>query len=465
MMKEKLKFKMPHALVIMVMIIILAAILTWLIPAGKYMRLANADGVKVVNPASFHYVPRAPVSFLRIPLMIVKSLIQKSDLMYGVIFAGAAFHMIAKSGVMQVAVGRISRNFKDKGYLFVPVMTTFFALICTTLAVNQFIAFAPIMVTLAVSMGMDSIVGAAIILLGGAVGFSTSGLHISTAILAQQLADVPTYSGIPFRVVCFVIFLIVTNLYLVRYARKISREPEVSPMYDLDQKREGTVVAIDSFGPMDWRKYSILGILILSLVLLIYGNSVLHWDLKEVVALFMVLAVVEGALSGLSPSQIASEFIVGSKTMLGAAFLIGMAGTISSVMETGRIIDTVIYLVAGGLQHVPEFLLGPAMFIANVLINCVIVSGSGQAAAVMPIMTPLADIIGLTRQTAILAYTFGDGFCNYVLPHSSALMGILGAANIPYDRWMKFMGKLFLIWLLTGSILCSIAQWIHYGPI
>ena len=151
--------------------------------------------------------------------------------------------------------------------------------------------------------------------------------------------------------------------------------------------------------------------------------------------------------------------------MLGAAFLIGLAGTIGSVLKTGRIIDTVIYLAAGGLQHVPEFLLGPAMFIANILINCVIVSGSGQAAAVMPIMTPLADIIGLTRQTAILAYTFGDGFCNYVLPHSSALMGILGPANIPYDRWMKFMGRLFLIWLLTGSILCSIAQAIHYGPI
>lgn len=464
-MKGKLKFKMPHALVIMVTIIILAAVLTWIIPAGEYTRMANGAGVKVVNPTSFHYVSKAPVNFLKIPLMIVQSLIQKIDLMYTVIFAGAAFHMIAKSGALQVAVGKISQKFQNKGYLFVPVMTTIFALICTTQAVNHFIAFAPIMVTLAVSMGMDSIVGASIILLGGAIGFSTAGLNINTAILAQKLADVPTYSGLSFRALCFVVFLIVTNLYLVHYARKISKEPEVSPMYDLDQKREGSELALDSFGQMDWRKYGILAVLALSLFLLIYGNSVLHWDLKEDAALFIVLAVIEGALLGLSPSQIASEFVVGSKTMLGAAFLIGLAGTIGSVLKTGKIIDTVIFLAAGALQHVPEFLLGPAMFIANVLINCVIVSGSGQAAAVMPIMTPLADIIGLTRQTAILAYTFGDGFCNYVLPHSSALMGILGAANIPYDRWMKFMGKLFLIWLLTGSLLCSIAQWIHYGPI
>ena len=115
------------------------------------------------------------------------------------------------------------------------------------------------------------------------------------------------------------------------------------------------------------------------------------------------------------------------------------------------------------LNHVPRFLLGPAMFLVNVLVNLVIVSGSGQATAVMPIMAPLADLVGITRQTSVLAFTFGDGFCNYVLPHSSALMGILGAANIPYDRWMKFMWKLFLIWLLLGSVLCSIAQIIGYG--
>lgn len=236
-MEGKPKFKMPHALVIMATIIIFAAILTWIVPAGEYARIANGDGVKVVDPSSFHYVSRAPVNFLKIPLMIVQSLIQKINLMYTVIFAGAAFHMIAKSGALQVAVGRISERFQDKGYLFVPVMTTIFALICTTQAVNHFIAFAPIMVTLALSMGMDSIVGVSIILLGGAIGFSTAGLNINTAILAQKLADVPTYSGLPFRALCFVVFLIVTNLYLVHYARKISRKPTASPMYELDKKK------------------------------------------------------------------------------------------------------------------------------------------------------------------------------------------------------------------------------------
>lgn len=457
------KFKMPHALVIMVIIILLATVLTWIVPAGKFVRVENTEGVKVVDPTSFTYIDATPVSLLKVPLMIVESLISKIDLMYTVIFAGAAFHMIAKSGALQVLVGSTAGKFRKKAYLFVPVMTTAFAVICSTQAVNHFIAFAPIMVTIAIGMGMDSIVGAAIILLGGAVGFSTAGLNVNTAVLAQKIAEVPVYSGLGYRAVCFVVFLIVTNLYLARYAKKVSANPTLSPVYEIDQKREDKAVDLASFGKMDWRKVCILLVLLASLVGLIVGNTKLGWDLEEYAALFLVVAIVEGFLLGLTPSQIASEFVTGSKGMLGAAFLIGFAGTIASVLKAGNVIDTIIFASSNLLNHVPKFLLGPAMFLVNVLVNFVIVSGSGQATAVMPIMAPLADLIGITRQTAVLAFTFGDGFCNYILPHSSALMGILGAANIPYDRWMKFMWKLFLIWLGVGCVMCSIAQFIGYG--
>ena len=457
------KFKMPHALVIMVMIILLAVVMTWIVPAGQFARIENAEGVKVVDPTSFQYLESSPVSLLKVPKMIVESLISKIDLMYTVIFAGAAFHMIAKSGALQVLVGSTAGQFRGKAYLFVPVMTAAFAVICTTQAVNHFIAFAPVMVVIAMGMGFDSIVGVAIILLGGAIGFSTAGLNINTAVLAQKLAEVPVYSGLRYRAVCFVVFLIVTCLYLVNYARKISKNPELSPVYDIDQGREERVVDLTAFGKMDWRKICILLVLLLSLVSLIVGNTKLGWDLEEYAALFLVVVIVEGLLLGLTPSQIASEFINGCKTMLGAAFLIGFAGTIASVLKAGGIIDTIIFASSNMLNHVPRFLLGPAMFLVNVLVNLVIVSGSGQATAVMPIMAPLADLVGITRQTSVLAFTCGDGFCNYVLPHSSDLMGILGAANIPYDRWMKFMWKLFLIWLLLGSVLCSIAQIIGYG--
>jgi uncharacterized ion transporter superfamily protein YfcC len=150
--------------------------------------------------------------------------------------------------------------------------------------------------------------------------------------------------------------------------------------------------------------------------------------------------------------------------MLSAAIIIGLAQSISTIMTDGKIIDTVVHGLAAALNAVPAILQGPAMLVANTIINVFLTSGSGQAAAVMPIMTPLADLIGMTRQTAILAFNFGDGFCNYILPTSTALMGIISASNIPYDRWMKFMWKMFLVWMITGAILLIIAQLIHLGP-
>ena len=201
-----------------------------------------------------------------------------------------------------------------------------------------------------------------------------------------------------------------------------------------------------------------------SLILIVYGGIKLDWDMSETASVFLALAVIEGVLGGFGPSAISKEFLEGCKKMLGAAFIIGMAQAISSIMNAGHITDTVVHALANGLNFVPTILLGPAMLLANTIINVFLTSGSGQAAAVIPILAPLADLVGVTRQTALLSFNFGDGFCNYVLPTSTALMGIISAVNIPYDRWMKFMWKLFLIWLAVGSVLLMIAQAIHLGP-
>lgn len=150
--------------------------------------------------------------------------------------------------------------------------------------------------------------------------------------------------------------------------------------------------------------------------------------------------------------------------MVGAALIIGLARAVSGVLSAGLIMDTTIHALSILMSKLPRLLIGPAMYIANIIINGFITSGSGQASAVMPIFAPLADMIGITRQTSVLAFNFGDGFCNYILPTSTALMGTLGVTNIPYDRWMKFMGKLFLIWVAVGSILLVGAQLINLGP-
>lgn len=462
--KTKKAFKMPHTFVIIISLILFATLMTWIIPAGQYVRVENAAGMKVIDPMQFSFIDRTPINPFLVPLYIVEAMISRIDLMLVILFSGGAFDMISKSGALHSAVAKVAKVFQNKLYIFIPIMTTIFALICTTQGVNQFIAFAPVIVLITLAMGLDSITGAAIILLGGAVGFSTGTLNPSTTIVAQEIAELPTFSGIGFRAICFVVFLIITNIYLVRYAVRIKKDPTLSPMYDLDMHNEQKDTDIDSFGAMNLRKSLILIALVASLAAIVYGSVQMDWDMPEIAAMFIGLAVIVGFIGGETPSSMSKIFVDGCKKMLTAAIIIGLATTIANVMKDGNIVDTVVYGLAGMLQHTPKLLLAPAMYIANTLTNLVLVSGSGQAAAIMPIMIPVSDLLGVTRQTSVLAFNFGDGFCNYILPHSTALMGIISAVNIPYDRWMRFMWKMFLIWAAVSCIMITIAQAMNYGP-
>ncbi len=457
---KKKTFKMPHTLVIIFVIILAAVLLTWIIPAGGYDRVQDAvTGKKLVDPASFHYVDRTPVNPLSIMQHVVAGFSGSIDLILVILFAGGAFHMVTESGALQASVAKLARRFSNRLYIFIPLLSLVFTLIATTQGVNLFIPFVPITLMLSYALGLDSIVGVSIILLGGAVGFSTGTLQISTTLLAQEIAGLAPYSGIGYRFICLVVFYVVTNIYLIRYAMKIQKTPQLSPMYDLDQQNEmKTNADLDSFGSMTWHRWAILSALVLTLAIIVYGGLKLDWEMANFAAMFLWLTVVVGLLDNKNASAIAKGLVAGCKTMLGAALIIGMARSIALILTAGGIIDTIVHALAGLLNVVPSFLQAPVMFIINIIINVFITSGSGQAVVVMPLFLPVADLVGMTRQTAILAFNFGDGFCNYILPTSTALMGLIGAANVPYDRWMKFMWKLFLIWTVVGCIMVGIAH-------
>lgn len=462
---KKKGFTMPHTFVILLVIILFAVVLTWVIPSGEYARVEDpVSGKKVVDASAFSYVENVHVSLLDVPSLIIKAFSANADLIMLILLSGAAIHMLTASGALQALVATIVRRFSNRIEVFIPLLMLVFALICTTQAVNTFIGFAPITVMLAMSLGLDSIVGVGIILLGGAIGFSTGTLNVSTTLVAQKIAELPNYSGIGYRWVCFVVFYVITCLWLVRYAKKIQKNPELSPMYDLDKNSEFKNASLDEFGTLDTRKVLSIIALVIALVVIVYGCINLDWDFAEQSAVFLVLAVIVGLIAGFDANKICAEFMDGTKKMLSAAFIIMFARAIGSVLSAGVITDTIVHSMAVMLTGLPAALLGVGMLIANTLINVVLTSGSGQAAAVMPIMIPLSDLLGVTRQTCILSFNFGDGFCNYILPTSTALMGILGAANVPYDRWMRFMWKMFAIWLGVGAVLVVIAQLIQYGP-
>lgn len=463
---KKAKKEIPNTILIILIIIVAACVLTWVIPAGKYVRVENAAGVKVIDPSQFAYVDRTPVSLLNIPNHIVSGFKSGIALFLCIAFSGGAFRFVNLSGALQSMIAKVVKKYSDKIWVFIPLLTMIFTIVCTAKGVNTFIPFAPILVMIAQAMGLDAIVGVGIILLGGAVGFSTGTINTTTTAVAQELAGLPLFSGLSYRAFSLVVFAIVTNIYLVRYALKIKKNPESSYMYGYEagNGEKYDEKSLDSFGPMDKKKWMILITLIGTLGVLVGGSLKFGWGMEEMAAGYIWMAAIMAIILRMSPNQAVDEFFKGMKMMLVAASIVCVAKAVSSVLSAGTIIDTIIYGLSHILNVVPTILQGPAMYIINIIVNIFITSGSGQAAVIIPIVAPLADMIGLTRQAAVLAFNFGDGFCNYILPTSSALMGILSMGNVPYDRWMKFMWKLFLIWVLVGSILMVGAQVIHLGP-
>ena len=463
--KKRFKLTLPSTLVIMMIMVLIAWALTWIIPAGTFDFVENESGTSVIDPSSFHYVDRARISLFSLPGYIINGFISSIDMGVMILFAGGAFGMIIQSGALQSALSKVIKRFSNRAVVFVPILFVVFACLMTNQTLKNFIAFAPIFVIVCLSLGLDSMTGAAIMILGVGCGYSTGALQTVSTAVAQNIAGLPVFSGLGYRLFCFVVCLIPTGFMLIRYVRKIQKDPTASYTYDLDQNHPlHTNTDFDSFGPVDLRKGLILVALAVAIVTMAFGAIKFKWGYTEFSIVFMLLGIVTGILAGWGPSKIGDSFEKGCITMLDAWFITAFAIPIANLLTDGNIINTIVYAICGVFQYVPTFLQGGVMFLANAIINIFLVSGSGQAAAVMPIMLPVADAIGMTRQTAVLAFNFGDGFTNWIVPTNNVLLAALAAANVPFGRWVKFAWKIMVMWIILGVILMAGAQLINYGP-
>lgn len=461
----KKKFTFPDTYVIIVIMMIIAVGLTWIIPSGQFERVKDEVSKQmVVVQGTFQYIESSPISFLKVPLYIMKGLAKASNIIFLVLIVGGAFNIIIETGMFQSFASKMTKLFSNKEVLIIPAFSTIFALACTTMGVNTFIGFAPIGVIIARNIGYDAIVGVAMVCLGGAIGFSTGTFNPFTTGVAQSIAGLPLFSGLGYRFFCLVVFLIVTNIYIIWYAKRVKQDIRNSVVYDLEMEDKKVNTAEEKFDKVEGKHYLVLLIVITCFSFLVYGSQNWKWGLPENAAIFIWMGVLSGFAYGFGPSKIAAEFTKGSRKLVYGALMVGMANGIGIVLADGKILDTTVLFLGNLLVDLPRFLQAAGMFLMQLIINGLITSGSGQAAATMPIMLPVADIIGMTKQTAVLAFNFGDGLSNYVLPTSSALMGFIAMVGISYDKWMKFMWKLFAIWLVVGSILVIIANTIHYGP-
>ena len=314
----------------------------------------------------------------------MKGLAKASDIVFLVIIVGGAFNIIIETGMFQSFAGRLTKVFSNKEVLIIPAFSTIFALACTTMGVNTFIGFAPIAVIIARSIGYDAIVGVSMVALGGAIGFSTGTFNPFTTGVAQSIAGLPIFSGVGYRFICLVAFLIVTNIYIIWYAKKVKANPEASVVYEMEQENKKVEVSEKQHDKIEGRHYLVLLIVIACFVLLVYGSQNWKWKLQENAAMFLWMGVLSGFAYGFGPSKIAEEFTKGAKKLVYGALMIGMANGISLILADGKILDTTVQYLGGLLVVLPSHAQAAGMFLMQLLINGLITSGSGQAAATMP---------------------------------------------------------------------------------
>ena len=450
--KQKKKWKTPHTFVILVAIIIIAAIATYLIPAGEFTRFKDAaTGKTLVEAGSYHRIASNPLNPLLIPSAIYTGIVKSASTITFMLIIGGAFEVITSTGALTALCKKLSKTFSKHKYAVIPVFLTLFSIFGFTMGMSsEVMIFVPIGITLALFLGLDKVTGTAMIALGAAVGFTAGILNPFNVGVAQDIAELPLFSGMAYRIVILVILLVATSAYIIIYAKKVAANSEKSVIYGIQEDTEYTFEDVSD--SISKSQIAVLVIMAAGFGILIYGLSKKGWYFEEMSGLFIFMGIACGLVSGYGPSRIAKEFGNGAKGIVVGCLIIGIARTVEVILSDAKILDTIVYGIVNIVNVMPGSIKAVGMFICQSLINCVIVSGTGQAAVTMPLMVPVSDLVGISRQTAVLAFQLGDGFSNSVLPMSSSLMGYLAVSKIPYSKWLKFMMPLFLIWTAVGCL-------------
>jgi uncharacterized ion transporter superfamily protein YfcC len=444
--------------------IIIMAILTYIIPAGQFARI-DVEGRTVVDPTSYSSVESNPATLFDVFKAVPKGLGAAQSIVFFIFIVGGSFNIITQTGAIEAGISKMALSLKGKEKLLIPLIVFVFSIGGGTIGMaEETIVFIPIGIALARALGYDALVGTAIVSLGAAVGFTSGFMNPFTVGVAQGIAEIPLFTGIGLRLVIWVCSLILVIAYIARYANKIKNNPELSIVYDLEKEEKHKVIDLSDVMQLTKQHVMVLLVFVLGMTLLIFGVFKFGWYITEIAAIFIAMGIVAGFVGGMNANQIATEFILGAKEMTTGAIVVGVARGMLVIMESGLILDSIVSGLASAITMLPKSISAVGMLIVQSLINFFIPSGSGQAATTMPIMTPLADVIGLTRQTAVLAYQFGDGISNSIIPTSGVLLATLSVAKIKYDSWVKFVWPLILLWTLMAAVFMVIATVINYGP-
>jgi len=526
------KGKVPHTYVIVFSIILISAMLTWIIPAGKYIKETKLLHGIEKQTVTFYYDKDIPVGHQpainsqpqtwQVFSALFKGFVKQSNIIAFILIIGGAFWIMNQSKAIFVAIfaflrfvrklehNRFMRSIGVDNIVIVLVMTMFSLFGAIFGMSEETIAFTIILIPLSISMGYDSIVGVCMVYVGAHLGFAGAILNPFTIGIAQGLAEIPLFSGIEYRIVCWFIINIVGFVFVLRYAHKVKKNPTSSTMYaddnywrnkELDQEeaityytpRVAWLVFVSVFltlGMFSWFypettmkiglsvfkthllpvltvifgvvgffsllksvHYFILLLLIYTIVFLIVGVMGYDWYVMEIATLFLALGITSGLAINKSANDIAKLFLEGVNDISSAAVIVGLAGGIIVVLENGGVIDSILYGLSQTMRDFGDVASVSTMYVIQTVINLVIPSGSAKAAITMPIMAPFSDLIGISRQATVMAFQFGDGFTNMITPTSGVLIGVLGVARIPYQKWFAWVWPLMVILFILGILM------------
>lgn len=458
-MKKKLNIRFPDSLILIVGVMVLVAILTWLLPSGEFERHMIEYGSngethqkEVVIPGSYHQTEGSPVNFLEFFVYPLKGIVSAANIVAFILLIGGVFSVINATGAINAGLFKLLEKAEQSPALrsmLIPLLMLVFSLCGATFGMaEETLLFVMVTIPLAKRMGYDEFVGLAIPFLGAGAGFAGAFVNPFTLQIAQGVAELELLSGWEYRIVTWFLFTATAIIFVMRYANKVRKD-------HIDYNSGNAASTSEELSPS---QAIVLILFAVSIVILIIGSTNLDWYIEEISALFLGLAVASALIANINMDDAVASFVSGVKDMVHPALLVGFAKAILLIAEDGQIIDTMLFAVSSSAGDFPSWVNVNIMFGVQSVINFIVPSGSGQAALTMPLMTPLADVLLINRQSAVLAYQFGDGISNMIIPTSGVTMGLLSLAKIEYSKWLKWIMPFFIALNVLALILLTVAE-------
>jgi uncharacterized ion transporter superfamily protein YfcC len=462
--------------VILLALILIAGILTKVVPTGEYQRVEMDDRVQVV-PGSYQAVDppnypiwrwfTAPVEVLGGPDSLIVIVI-----IFFILFVGSAFAVLDEAGILESVISGIVKRFDQRRRVLLAIISLFFMLLGSVFGIfEEVIPLVPLMVALAYSLGWDSLVGLGMSVLAVNLGFSAAIANPFTIGVAQELSDLPLFSGLWLRIPIFLVVYGILLVFLLDYTRRIEEDPSRSLVYAVDQslRRKASEARIEVAVNKRHRAavtWFVVFVMLILLALIVGSRLPAISDfLLPIAGIFFLIGGVGAGI--IASGQIGRPLRAAWSGILGIAPgipLILMAMSVKHIIASGEVLDTILYQASGWFEGVSPLAAAVMVLGLTLIIEVFVASASAKAFLLMPILVPLADLIGLTRQTTVLAYAFGDGFSNMAYPTNAALLICLGLTVVSFPTWIRWTAKLWF-WLLLVSLAgLGLAVAVNYGP-